>query len=81
MDIKSCYIGTEISPEQFIPEHLFLYLAKGTMNGYDGNKNFTLKSSEYCFIRKNRLARYNKLKENDEFEKVVDHLPFLVFKI
>ncbi len=70
MDIKSCYIGPEISPEQFIPEHLFLYLAKGTMYGYDGNKSFTLKSGEYCLICKNRLARYNKLKENDEFEKV-----------
>ena len=30
-EIKSCYIGPEISPEQFIPEHFFLYLAKGTM--------------------------------------------------
>jgi AraC family transcriptional regulator, exoenzyme S synthesis regulatory protein ExsA len=29
---------------------------------------------EYCIVRKNRLARYNKLKENDEFEKV-----FIIF--
>lgn len=71
MDIQSCYIGPEISPEQFIPEHFFLYLAKGTMQGYDGNKNYSLKSGEYCIVRKNHLARYNKQKQNDEFEKVV----------
>ncbi|MDF7818686.1 AraC family transcriptional regulator [Runella sp. MFBS21] len=69
-EIKSCYIGPEISPEQFISEHFFLFLAKGTMHGYDGNKHFVLKSGEYCVVRKNHLARYNKLKENDEFEKV-----------
>tara|TARA_R110002167_G_scaffold152197_7_gene346117 strand:+ start:2568 stop:3344 length:777 start_codon:yes stop_codon:yes gene_type:complete len=71
MDIKSCYIGPEISPEQFIPEHFFLYLAKGIVNGYDGSKNVTLSAGEYCLVRKNNLARYNKQKENDEFEKVV----------
>ncbi|GAL63741.1 helix-turn-helix domain-containing protein [Algibacter lectus] len=71
MDIKSCYIGPEISPEQFIPEHFFLFLIKGTLNGYDGSKIATLKSGDYCIARKNHLSRYNKLKENDEFEKVV----------
>lgn len=70
-EIKSCYIGPTISPEQFIPEHFFLYLAKGAINGYDGNKNYILKSGEYCIVRKNHLARYNKQKENDEFEKVI----------
>lgn len=70
-EIKSCYIGPEISPEQFIAEHFFLYLAKGTVHGYDGNKNYTLKSGDYCIVRKNYLARYNKEKENEEFEKVV----------
>lgn len=70
-EIKSCYIGPAISPEQFIPEHFFLYLAKGMMNGYDGNRNYTLKPGEYCLVRKNHLARYNKEKANNEFEKVV----------
>lgn len=73
-EIKSCYIGPEISPEQFIPEHFFLFLAKGTMHGYDGNKHHVLKSGEYCVVRKNHLARYNKQKENNEFEKV-----FIIF--
>lgn len=70
-EIKSCYIGPEISPEQFIPEHFFLYIAKGSMHGYDGSKYRTLKSGEYSLVRKNRLARYNKEKENGAFEKVI----------
>lgn len=70
-EIKSCYIGPEISPEQFIAEHFFLYLAKGTIEGYDGISKYTLKEGEYCMVRKNHLARYNKQKQNGEFEKVV----------
>ena len=70
-EIKSCYIGPQISPEQFIPEHFFLYLGKGTMNGFDGTKEFTIKAGEYCLACKNHLARYNKQKDNGQFEKVV----------
>ena len=69
--ITSCYIGPQISPEEFVAEHFFLYLVKGTMHGYDGNKHYTLRPGEYCMVRKNHLARYNKEKENNEFEKVV----------
>jgi AraC-like DNA-binding protein len=70
-EIKSCYIGPEISPEQFIPEHFFLYIAKGTIHGYDGHQASTLNAGEYCLVRKNHLARYNKERVNGEFEKVV----------
>jgi AraC-like DNA-binding protein len=70
-EIRSCYIGPEISPEQFIPEHFFLYIAKGKIYGYDGNKSHTLRSGECALVRKNHLARYNKEKENGEFEKVI----------
>jgi AraC-like DNA-binding protein len=70
-EIKSCYIGPEISPEQFIPEHFFLFIGTGIIHGYDGNKSYMLNSGEYCLVRKNRLARYNKEKVNDAFEKVV----------
>lgn len=70
-EIKSCYIGPEISPEQFIPEHFFLYIAKGLIHGYDGNIKQSLSAGEYCLVIKNRLARYNKEKENNEFEKVI----------
>ncbi|MCK0190287.1 AraC family transcriptional regulator [Arenibacter sp. F20364] len=70
MDIKSCYIGPEISPEQFIPEHLFLFLAKGILSGYDGSNYVTMNPGDCCIVRKNHLVRYNKQKKIDEFEKV-----------
>jgi AraC-like DNA-binding protein len=70
-EITSCYIGPQISPEQFVAEHFFLYLAKGSITGYDGNKRYTLKPSEYCLVRKNHLARYSKQPDNGSFEKVV----------
>lgn len=69
--IKSCYIGPEISPEQFIAEHFFLYIAKGFIHGYDGHRYSRLGAGEYCLVRKNHLARYNKERVNGEFEKVV----------
>ncbi|WP_245576556.1 helix-turn-helix domain-containing protein [Flexithrix dorotheae] len=68
--MNSCYLGPKISPEQFIPEHMFLYLVKGNMNGYDGNLHYTIKAGQYCLIRKNQLARYNKVKGSDGFEKI-----------
>lgn len=70
-EIKSCHIGPEISPEQFVPEHIFLYLAAGEIEGYDGNEMHTIKSGDYCIVRKNHLAKYNKQKDNGQFEKVV----------
>jgi AraC family transcriptional regulator, exoenzyme S synthesis regulatory protein ExsA len=69
--IKSCFFGPALSPEQFIAEHFFVFVAKGIMNGYDGNKHQMLKAGESCIVRKNRLARYNKVRVNDEFEKVI----------
>ncbi|MBE7176710.1 MAG: helix-turn-helix domain-containing protein [Mucilaginibacter polytrichastri] len=70
-EIRSCIVGPAISAEQFISEHFFVYVAKGMMNGFDGNRHHILKAGECCLVRKNRLARYNKVKENGAFEKVV----------
>ncbi|WP_209332930.1 helix-turn-helix domain-containing protein [Lunatimonas salinarum] len=70
-EIKSCYMGPEISEEQYIPEHIFFFLAKGFVEGYDGHNKYSLYSGDYCLLRKNNLARYAKQKENDQFEKVV----------
>jgi AraC-like DNA-binding protein len=69
--ISSCYIGPAISPEQFISEHFFLYLVQGSIVGYDGHKKYTMRAGEYCIARKNRLARYSKLKDDGAFSKVV----------
>ncbi len=70
-EIKSCYIGPEISPEQFIPEHFFLYLATGEIEAYDGHKKHALKSGDSCIVRKNHLVKYSKQKHKGQFEKVV----------
>jgi len=70
-EIKSCYIGPEVSPEQFISEHFFLYLAKGTMTAYDGNREYKIKAGEYGLAKRNHLAKYNKQPVNGDFEKVV----------
>ena len=70
-ETTSCYIGPELSEEQFIPEHIFFFLAKGVVEGYDGQKKYTLRAGDYCLLRKNHLARYAKQKDNGQFEKVV----------
>jgi len=61
----------EISTEQFISEHFVVYVIKGTMNLFDGSEHLALKSGECCIARKNRLGRFNKIKVNDELEKVI----------
>lgn len=64
------YVGKEISPEQFIAEHTLAYVLKGVMNIYDGTHKMSLHSGDCGIARKNRLARYNKEKVDDELEKV-----------
>jgi len=68
---KTCLIGPAIKPEQFIAEHLFFYLANGTMSGYYDNRNYILKSGEYGIVRKNRLGRLDSSKENHRAEKII----------
>ena len=46
-------------PEQFVPDHLFLYLAAGELRVYDGHQRFTLQAGDYYLVRKNRLVRYD----------------------
>jgi hypothetical protein len=66
-DEQPCLSGPEILLEQFIPDHVFLYVTKGTVTGFDGSKNYTLRAGDYCLVRKNRLAKYNS-------EKVIRNL-------
>jgi AraC-like DNA-binding protein len=69
--ITSCYISPEISTEQFIPEHFFLYLIRGTMTAYDGSREYKIGPGDYGLARKNHLAKYNKQPDNGKFEKIV----------
>lgn len=70
-NIQSCHLGPAISPELLIQEHYFLYLLKGSMKGYDGNKHYELHPGDYCLARKNHLVRYTKFKDNGDFEKII----------
>jgi AraC family transcriptional regulator, exoenzyme S synthesis regulatory protein ExsA len=58
MIARSKTLNPGILTEQFIPDHVFVYVAKGMIDCYDGDKNYTFKAGEYCIARKNRLARY-----------------------
>jgi AraC-like DNA-binding protein len=64
------YVGKEISPEQFIAEHTFIYVIDGIMNLYDGSEHRALQSGECCIARKNRLGRFNKITVDGKLEKV-----------
>ena len=70
-NIRSCHLGPEISPELLIPEHYFLYLLKGSIKAYDGNKHYEMQPGDYCLARKNHLVRYTKFKEDGAFEKII----------
>ena len=70
LDVKPCFNGPEVLQEQFIPDHVFLYVTKGTIHCYDGNKTYILKPGQYGLVRKNRLARYHNEKETG-FERII----------
>lgn len=65
------YVVDEISTEHFIAEHYFIYVVKGLVILYDGNKHVELTPGQCCIARKNRLGRYYKMSENNELEKVI----------
>lgn len=70
-EIKSCHLGPDISPEQFAPEHMFIFLVQGVLTGFDGKNRHQLRAGQCCLVRKNHLVRYNKQPSDGHFEKVV----------
>ena len=69
--MQSCHLGPGISPEQVITEHFFLYLLKGTMIAYNGDKDYNIIPGDSCLARKNHFLRYTKHKEDGDFLKIV----------
>lgn len=65
------YVVDEISAQHFIDEHYFIYVVKGIVVLYDGSQYRELRSGQSCIARKNRLARYYKMREDGELEKVI----------
>jgi AraC-like DNA-binding protein len=55
-----CHVTPTVSSEQFIPEHIFSYMMSGSMVIYDGNKEYNIQTGDYCFAKRNHLAKYVK---------------------
>ena len=60
-----------ILKEQFIPDHVFVYIVKGTIRVFDGSQSYTFSTGDACLARKNRLAKYELLDSKDGFEPVI----------
>jgi AraC family transcriptional regulator, exoenzyme S synthesis regulatory protein ExsA len=57
--------------EQFIPDNVFIYLIKGAIRVFDGNKSYSFGAGDACIARKNRLAKYELLDSKDGFEPII----------
>jgi hypothetical protein len=62
---------TNVLNEQFIPDHVFIYLIKGAIRVFDGNNTYTFGAGDACIARKNRLAKYELLDSKDGFEPIL----------
>jgi len=62
---------TNFLKEQFIPDHVFLYVAKGGISLFDGNKTYILKSGECGIARKNILAKFVLTDSEEKFEPIL----------
>lgn len=69
--LQSCHLGPGISPEQVISDHFFLYLLKGVMLAYNGDKHYQFHPGDSCIARKNHLLRYTKQQQDGDFKKIV----------
>jgi AraC-like DNA-binding protein len=54
--------------EQFIPDHVFVYIVKGGFQCYDGSKSHILRQGDYALFRKNHLIKYVREKANNKAE-------------
>lgn len=62
---------TNILQEQYIPDNVFIYVLKGAIRVFDGNKTYTYRAGDACLARKNRLAKYELLESKDKFEPIL----------
>jgi AraC-like DNA-binding protein len=63
--ISSCFVTPSLSTEQFIPDHGFMYLVKGSMLAYDGSKEYTIRPGDCGIGRRNHLIKYTKQPDSD----------------
>lgn len=61
----------DILKEQFIPDHLFLYVARGNVSFFDGNEIYTYGSGDCCIARRNHLVKFILNSTTEDFEPVM----------
>lgn len=49
----------QLIPEQFVPDHVFIYIERGRIHCYDGSRSQVLGPGEYYLFRKHQLIRYS----------------------
>ncbi|QJD97342.1 helix-turn-helix transcriptional regulator [Mucilaginibacter robiniae] len=64
-------VKTNVLKEQFIPDHLFLYIIQGEVSFFDGNKSYTYRAGECCIARKNHLVKFILNSQTSEFEPIM----------
>lgn len=57
--------------EQFVPDTVFMYVSKGALQTYDGNKRTIFRAGEYGMAQKNRLVKYELVDNGASFEPVI----------
>lgn len=62
---------TQLLKEQYIPDNLFIYVVKGSVEVFDGAKSYTLRKGQCCIARKNRLAKYRLLDSDEIFDPIL----------
>lgn len=60
-----------ILKEQFIPDHVLLYVAQGSISFFDGSKSYLVQAGEGCLVRKNRLVKFQLATSKEPFEPVL----------
>lgn len=71
MKVMANKLKPGILKEQFIPDNVFIYIAKGGLRYFDGYKSDTLKAGECGIARKNHLAKFELLDTGEELEPYV----------
>lgn len=77
----SYYITRTVANEHFISEHIFLYQFSGSLIVNDKNKEYVVRTGEFCLARRNCLAKFTKVaSERGEYKTIMVILDQLFLK-
>ncbi|GAA4925507.1 AraC family transcriptional regulator [Mucilaginibacter defluvii] len=64
-------VERNILKEQFVPDHLFLYILNGSVSFFDGNETYTFRSGDCCIARRNHLVKFILNSTTEDFEPIL----------